>query len=54
MIKLDNDTTQTNPKTGNPISSMAPSIVVNSCKQVRLIIGGTGGAKAITSIAYVS
>jgi gamma-glutamyltranspeptidase len=57
LVKWDNATTNNSadPRTENTISSMAPSIIVNSCtKQVRLIIGGTGNGKAITSVAYVS
>ena len=53
--KFDTTQNSTNPIAVNVISSLAPSIIVNSCtNQVRLVIGGTGGARAITSIAYVS
>jgi gamma-glutamyltranspeptidase/glutathione hydrolase/leukotriene-C4 hydrolase len=36
------------------LSSMAPSIFTDEAGDIRLIIGGTGGNKIITSVAYVS
>lgn len=38
----------------HPLSSMAPSIFTDEAGDIRLIIGGTGGIKIITSVAYVS
>jgi gamma-glutamyltranspeptidase/glutathione hydrolase/leukotriene-C4 hydrolase len=37
-----------------PLSSIAPSIFTDEAGDIRLIIGGTGGIKIITSVAYVS
>jgi len=37
-----------------PLSSMAPSIFTDEVGNVRLVIGGAGGMKIITSVAYVS
>lgn len=36
-----------------PLSSMCPSIVLTKEGNVRLIIGGAGGSKITTSVAYV-
>ena len=37
-----------------PMSSMCPSIIVNNKGDVKMIIGGAGGSKITTSVAYVS
>lgn len=36
-----------------PLSSMAPSIVLNENNDVILLIGAAGGSRITTSIAYV-
>ena len=41
-------------KNRRPLSSMTPTIIVNSTSnQVRLVIGAAGGTKITTSVAYV-
>ncbi|CAF1417852.1 unnamed protein product [Adineta ricciae] len=37
-----------------PVSSQAPLIVLDSDGKVRLVIGGSGGAKIVTSVAHVT
>ena len=36
-----------------PTSSMAPSIIVDKNKKVKLVIGASGGPRIISSITYV-
>lgn len=40
--------------TKHSMSPVAPSVFTDEAGDIRLIIGGTGGIKTITSIAYVS
>lgn len=37
-----------------PMSSMSPSIILDKNGNVQLIIGGAGGTKITSSVAYVS
>lgn len=37
-----------------PLSSMCPTIILDQNGDVRLLIGGAGGIKITTSVAYVS
>lgn len=36
-----------------PMSSMCPAIIINKHGDVELIIGGAGGTKITSSVAYV-
>ena len=37
-----------------PVSSQAPMIILDSDGIIRLVIGGSGGAKIVTSVAHVT
>lgn len=37
-----------------PLSSMLPTIITDSNGDVKVVIGGTGGTKIITSVSFVN